>query len=136
MEASMDEAILEFPISPESPERRTTLRLQCNSPIHCRPTAHSQVGGQWVGTVQDISVGGVSFVLSRRFERGTVLIVELQDGCGESACTLLARVTRVTGRHDGGWLLGCTWSRPLSTEDLRPLIRPSDMAQLTDRRAA
>jgi PilZ domain len=136
MEAGMDGAILEFPRSPQVPERRTSLRLLCNLPILCRTTAHSQSGGQWVGTVQDISIGGVSVVLSRRFEPGTVLIVELQDGTGESACTQLARVSWVSGRRNGGWLLGCTWSRPLSAEDLQPLVRPSDMAHLTGRRAA
>src|SRR5205814_2331971 len=87
-----------------------------------QPPSDWKRGGQkWMARVRDISTGGLCLVLSRRFERGAGLAIEVPGADGESPSTLLARVMHVRAEAGGGWALGCAFVSPLSDEELEAL---------------
>jgi hypothetical protein len=101
--------------SPER-ERRESTRHGCRIDASCQPIAAP--GNRWPAQAVDISTSGVSLVLSRRFEPGTILAVSL---AGVSDCTPLARVQCVAP-HGLYWRIGCVWADPLTPEELRNLV--------------
>src|SRR4051812_26942609 len=99
-------------------ERRTYARLASNLAASCRPTGRSLEPG-WLGTVRDISPGGVGLILQHRFQRGTFLDIELRDAADVLLRTIRVRVIHATALHLNGrhvWLLGCAFEQPLSDE--------------------
>jgi hypothetical protein len=87
----------------------------------CQPPS-SWVKDPWPATIRDISNGGLSLTLARRFERGSGLAIELPGGdCTTS--TVLARVVQVTPYPEGGWLLSCLFISQLSDEEIRSVLR-------------
>src|SRR5579859_2087734 len=64
--------------------------------------------------VVDISLGGIALSVSRRFESGTLLRVEVQGGGGERPVGLMARVIQVAHRSGGSFLLSCCFAKELS----------------------
>jgi len=115
-------------------ERRGSIRFPCELAGECQPLAVMETGNHWPARTCDLSVGGVSLLLSRRFEPGTLLALSLTNRNTDSACPPLARVCRVTvsNKH---WLLGCTWARELETDDLRYLVGPAAMWETLRARA-
>ena len=105
---------------PGQVERRAWVRYPCDLESSCQPMAGVR-GLQWPGKIRDLSRGGVAIILTRRFEVGTLLAVEVQ-GQAEAVGTLLARVARVTLQKDGSWLMGCSFTKLLSEEDLKALL--------------
>jgi PilZ domain len=74
----------------------------------------------WLGTVRDISPGGIAVILPRRFERGTILIVEVSDQPkGESRPV---QVRHATPQTSGGYIIGCAFAWPLCDEELRRFL--------------
>src|SRR5437868_7404438 len=63
-------------------ERRAWVRLSSERDVSCRPIA-GLAEASWLGTVRDISQGGVALILKRRFEPGTGLFVEVATNTGE-----------------------------------------------------
>jgi hypothetical protein len=59
--------------------------------------------------------------LSRRFEPGTVLIVELSSAKAEGR--QLIRVVHATREKKKGWIIGCAFVTPLSEEELQTFLR-------------
>jgi hypothetical protein len=105
-------------------------RFPCDLPTKCQPVAARQDKDiVWSGTLRDISVGGVGVVLSRRFEPGMGLAVELPGAEPGMSETLLARVVYVRRLPEGGWLLGCAFISQLSETELDSLLRLSDALQ-------
>jgi hypothetical protein len=102
-------------------ERRAFVRFGCNLDTSLRPIGHTRQD-PWLGTVFNISRGGVGLVLHRRFETGTLLAIELQGRDGLSSGTLLARVAHVTPRGDAEWTVGCAFVHELSEDDLKALV--------------
>ena len=102
-------------------ERRAWVRLPSDRDASCRPIAGFAEAG-WMGTVRDISQGGLALVLKRRFEPGTGLFIEVATNAGELRC-LPARVVRVTLEKAGSWLTGCAFPSTLTPEELKTLIR-------------
>ena len=75
-----------------------------------------------MGTSQDLSAGGISFILHRRFDPGTLLTIELERPKRCTWSQLLARVLHATPQPDGHWRLGCALVHALSEEELRGWI--------------
>jgi hypothetical protein len=71
-----------------------------------------------MGTSQDISAGGVGFILHHRFDPGTLLTIELERPKLDSWGRLPARVSHATPQADGNWKLGCTLVHAMSQEEL------------------
>ena len=106
-------------------DRRDGRRSACRLEGQCRPVENPQVAAAWPATVLDISCGGFQLLLSRRFEPGTLLVVDVHDPAGQATRMLVARVARVTTLTRGRWVHGCAFSVPLSTEDLESVLRTS-----------
>ena len=71
--------------------------------------------------VRNLSVGGIAVRLTRRFEPGSVLAMDVQGRDGSISWAVFARVIHVMLQNDGSWLLGCAFTNPLSEEDLKAL---------------
>jgi hypothetical protein len=102
-------------------ERRAWVRYPCELDSSCQPLAGSR-GSQWPGKIRNLSRGGVAVTLSRRFEIGTILAIDVQGQAESVIGTVLARVARVALQEDGSWLLGCALTKTLSEEDLKALL--------------
>src|SRR5690242_3805741 len=63
--------------------------------------------------VRNVSLGGVSLAVDRPFEPGDLLSVELPGATEQTRCNVLACVVHVGEMPEGGWVLGCTFSREL-----------------------
>jgi hypothetical protein len=104
-------------------ERRTYVRLASDLTASCRPAGRHLDPG-WLGTVRNISRGGVGLLLRHRFQPGTDLTVELRDAAGELRRTVGVRVAHATAVLVDGidcWLLGCAFDQPLSEEEFQAL---------------
>ena len=94
-------------------ERRAFVRHLCDI---------GAVVDAWPARIQDISRGGIKVVVSRRFEVGTVLKLEVPIGGEENLQMILARVVRVIQESTGSWGLGCSFVREISQEEMDELL--------------
>jgi hypothetical protein len=104
-------------------ERRAYVRLASDLAASCRPTGRV-LEPSWLGTVRDISRGGVGLLMRHCFHPGTPLAVELRAGTGRLLRTVQARVIHATALIVDGshcWLLGCAFESPLTEEELHAL---------------
>jgi hypothetical protein len=76
----------------------------------------------WAGTFRDLSVNGVHLLLSQRFEQGTALMVELSTKPNVVLRFFHMVVVHAAAKGKGRWLMSCAFPRPLSEDELRPLI--------------
>ena len=104
----------------------TTLETICE-PVSSLSTEEAVCG--WPAKVRDISAGGVGLSVLRRFEPGTVLLIELACENEESSYAAPVRVVHATAEGDGRWILGCKFTRKLDEEDLQSLLRGSRSAE-------
>lgn len=107
-------------------ERRAHVRFPCELDSSCTPVAGNR-GMQWTGKICDISKGGIGIALTRRFELGTLLTIEIQEADGRSSGTLLARVVHVTPHSLGGWVVGCCFTNELGEDEVRALAQDGSL---------
>jgi hypothetical protein len=88
---------------------------------------------QWSAGIADISARGAKLIVHRRFERDTLLHIELPSTSESENTGILARVAHVTKEKDGRWGLGCSFVKPLSEEELQTFL---DKALVPVRRSA
>jgi hypothetical protein len=101
-------------------------RHECELAGACAPLAsHTEGAPAWTAKVRDLSRIGVGLVLTRRFEVGTVLSLELDAPVADLRQRLLVRVVRVEVLPDHQWLLGCSLLSRLSEEKLHALLDAS-----------
>jgi hypothetical protein len=72
----------------------------------------------------DLSAGGLRLWIGRRFEKGALLQVELQEPTDHLERVILARVVRTAQHRDGQWILGCALANSLDPEGVQALTRP------------
>jgi hypothetical protein len=101
-------------------ERRLAVRHTCEVPTTCQPPSAWRKE-PWPATIRDISTGGLSLSLARRFECGSGLAIELPTEDGGTN-TVLARVIHVRPSPDG-WLLGCRFISELGDEEMECVLR-------------
>jgi hypothetical protein len=89
-----------------STERRVAVRYSTDVASSCAPVQGVK-DYPWYGRVGDISRTGLSLLLGRRFEPGTLLAVELHDRTHQPMHKLLVRVIRVKKLRPSEWLVGC-----------------------------
>jgi hypothetical protein len=119
-----------------SRERREGGRIPCQLEGQCRPMDSLQLSAAWPVTIRDICAGGCQLLLSRRFEPGTLLVIDVLDGHNQPARMLLARVVRVASLARGRWILGCTFTVPLTSDDLDSLLKLPSSPQLPEKKAS
>jgi hypothetical protein len=107
-------------------ECRVYERYPSGVPTSCQP-ASARAGGdlKWSANVYDVSLGGIGLVVSRRFERGTALAVEVPELHSDQCYTTFAKVMHVRRLDDGSWLHGCAFVGELSEDGLKALQRPA-----------
>jgi hypothetical protein len=59
---------------------------------------------------------------SRRFERGTLLHIEIEKAKDPAPTTLLARVVHVSRKDNALWSMGCAFPNVLSDDEVKALI--------------
>jgi hypothetical protein len=84
----------------------------------------------WPATIHDISRTGIALVLDRRFERGTLLSVQLENKARSFGRTIFARVVHIQLQEDKAWLHGCAFAGELDEDEFSYLHaergRPTD----------
>jgi hypothetical protein len=75
----------------------------------------------WPARVRDLSSGSIGLVLTRRFEPGTLLVIELEKKAANLSHTLVGRVVHATAQTNG-WMIGCTLANKLAEDDLQALL--------------
>ena len=104
-------------------ECRVYQRLDCEIPGFCKPASDlgSAEEARWSAIVRDISQGGVRLLLSRRYQPGAGLAIELPAKDGQEICTFFAKVIHVRADADGLWVHGCQFVSPLSLDEMKRL---------------
>ena len=107
----------------QADDRREWVRFSCDVDFSCQPLAVNNES-RWLGKVLNISQGGMCLVVNRRFERGTILAVEMYNNVGAVTGTMLARVVHCAPQSHSDWMIGCSFVRALPVEDLRAFVVP------------
>jgi hypothetical protein len=76
----------------------------------------------WPARVRDISSGSIGLLLTRRFEPGTLLVIELEKKEQSLSHTLVGRVVHAAQSNNGGWMVGCTLANKIAEDDLQALL--------------
>jgi hypothetical protein len=121
-----------LPVSTDSnwQDRRLEVRHCLGLSISCK-TVDQGAGVAWQGECQDLSRQGIRLLLDRRFQPGTLLLIELQAPNRSMVHSFLTRV-RWTEKHDpAGWVAGCVLVCPLSDEEEDSLVREASSTSAT-----
>lgn len=102
-------------------ERRRAVRHSCKMETSCHLLALVE-GDPWPGWVRNISVGGISLVLSRRLDTGTLLAVRLKSLTEGFQEELPVRVLYAVEEPGGDWITGCAFMKELTTEQIDSLL--------------
>ena len=111
---------------PKQKDRRAWVRYSCDRKGACQPVALPTAvypEDQWGARAGDISAGGLRLFLRRRFETGTLLVVEFPDAGSAKYCVTV-KVVRVQAER-GGWALGCQIDPPIPEDQLKGLLQSS-----------
>jgi serine/threonine protein kinase len=124
---SQESAAPEKTAEPAGAERRASARFPCIIGTFCSTNSScldetTDPEESWPATVQDLSIGGIGLVISRRFEPGTELRIELEIADQSASRLLTAQVVRVRPQGFGHWLVGCTFQKPMTQEELDTLL--------------
>jgi hypothetical protein len=107
--------------TPSAGDRRAGVRHRVSLETFSQPGEGRLDQVWWPATVCDLSKTGIGLVVSRRFEAGTLLAVELQSSTDSGGRKLLAHVRHAVERPDG-WLLGCAFTQELTDQELAALL--------------
>jgi hypothetical protein len=105
--------------------RHAWVRFTAGQAVYCQPmtvpTANKAKRGWW-GRLRNISSAGLGVRLSRPFEPGTLLIIELTDKRKRRTYYFPVRVVHATAEGNRLWLIGCAFIRPLSENEVEGLV--------------
>jgi serine/threonine protein kinase len=106
---------------PVKRERRATVRYCSSLEGSCRTVG---AGGEsdWPLRIQNISADGIAFLLGRRFEPRSVLLLEVPDRAGGPCRRYLVRVVRAVPQSGKTWIVGCVFAHRLGEEDVVVLL--------------
>jgi hypothetical protein len=113
------------------PNNRTHERHPSGRTAVCQPpAAWGAREPKWPAVIRDVSFGGLSLHLDRRFEPGAGLSIVLPGREGGAPSTVLARVVHVHPQPDGSWVLGCSFVSRLSEEELGALVGATESGEV------
>jgi hypothetical protein len=100
-------------------ERRTAERFASVREASCSPLSarHATLTVR----LRDVSANGIGLLSPRRFERGTLLLIEVVGDGEEQRSMLVGKVVHITAPSTGNWLIGCALVRGLNEDDVRAL---------------
>lgn len=102
-------------------DRRASTRYPCNLATSCRLAALVP-GDVFPGRVRNVSSGGISLVLSRPFDSGTDLTVELRSNFRHFSRTVRVHICYCIEHPSGDWIVGASFAEPLAEEEVRLLL--------------
>jgi hypothetical protein len=103
-------------------ERRIAVRYSYDVEATCQPGSVLVSGNCWPAKAYNISTSGIGLILTRSFQPGTLLKIELQGSSTGPTC-VLASVVHVTPRSQGEWLVGCAFLREMAEDELQSLLK-------------
>jgi hypothetical protein len=106
---------------PERTDRRAAERFPVSQDTRCdfaAPVAEP-VGP---ARLQNVSTDGVGLLLSKRVEVGATVVIVVTNSARSFSRTLLVNVVHVTPQVGGTFLVGGTFSTPLTYDELRNLV--------------
>jgi hypothetical protein len=109
----------------ELTERSALVRFPSSQEVYCQPiaaTTADEVENGWWGKLRNISSGGLAVCLSRPFEPGTQLIIELSDKMNRRTRSLPVQVVHAAAEGNRLWIIGCEFIRPLDEEEVQSLV--------------
>jgi hypothetical protein len=109
-------------LRPKRSERRTSVRVACN--LETSPHLIAALGSDFfLARVRNISPEGISLVVSRSFDPGTVLSVDLIDKrTNHFSDTLQVQVLYALEHPSGEWILGGIFNRDLTADELKIFV--------------
>jgi hypothetical protein len=103
-------------------ERRAWVRYPSCQRTLCQES-HAQTYDMWfMAALRELSQTGVSLVINRQFEPGSVIALEPIRAASNLTRLIHARVVHVRSAATGGWILGCEFTSPLTGEELKTLL--------------
>jgi hypothetical protein len=100
-------------------ERRLATRFSSIRSASCSPLSERET--VLPVKVRDVSANGIGLLSTRRFERGTILLLQLEEENGSLPPLLIGKVVHVIAQEDGDWLVGCALTRALAQADVRAI---------------
>jgi hypothetical protein len=102
-------------------ECRVWERFPCGLQTTCQPlAARGDNEISWPAQIRDLSQGGVGVVLTRRYEPGAALAIEIPES--DTVTTLMGKVVHTTSLPGRLWLHGCAFVSPLSEDEVQRLL--------------
>ena len=111
----------EVQAEPAGIERRASTRFPCNLATSCRLVA-SLPDDPVPARVRNISVGGLSLVLAKPFDSGSLLAIELRSMTRNVTRTLQIRILYVVEHPSGDWIAGASFVQPLADDELKTFL--------------
>jgi hypothetical protein len=102
-------------------DRRVDVRYEYD-PGRADRAVHGDEGSTCPAHVRNVSAGGLAFETDRWIEPSTLLSVELPSTDEAGTRRLVMRVRSAEQVAAGRWLLGCAFSRRLSSVELLALL--------------
>jgi hypothetical protein len=105
---------------PAGAERRAAERYP-GTKVLCRLSRPER--GAWLPAwVRDISVSGISLLAERRFEPGTLLVLQLENTQTKQAVRLEMVVVHTVPCPNDAWLHGGAFRKELGAQELRGIV--------------
>jgi hypothetical protein len=108
-------------VKPLPPDKRSWVRFLCNFRALCRRVEPAPVE-PCSAKILNVSAAGVGLMVTRRFEVGAPLCVELPIATGDTPTAVPGRVVHAKMQRSGDWVIGCAFNQPLTEEQLRALL--------------
>jgi hypothetical protein len=102
-------------------ERRRATRYPCWLRGVCRPLA-GPIIDRCESFAHDLSTAGVSLLLRRPYDEGTLLAVELEGSDSDVCRLVLVRVAHTSEEEPGQWLIGGSFDRSLREDEVHKLL--------------
>jgi hypothetical protein len=106
---------------PAATDQRSWVRFPSEASVSYRRVRDLEEQAQ-PAKILNISPSGAGVLTSEAVDAGTLLSLELGSPNGNSTFTIMASVTRVTGKDGAEWVLGCSFIRELTDAELNALL--------------
>jgi hypothetical protein len=108
-------------VRPLPPDQRSWRRYLCNIVTSCESVNPAQQEPS-SAKILNVSPAGLGLLVTRQFEQGSLVSVELPSSNGSPATSMLARVIHAKPQPTGDWVLGCAFTRQLTDQELQKLL--------------
>lgn len=114
------------PESANGKERRAWVRYHSKPETPLFAIGEQEVIHSWKARVRDVSLGGISLVVTTPFDIGSAVDVELSIPGVDVTRALVARVVRCEPMEGPVWMVACSFDDGLSQEELDKIASASE----------